>query len=149
MKKSILTFVLCTLSLCTFSQEAFYIYRNDGDFNGFFYDEVQEMRYSKLALDSTEHEQYVTYEVVLADTIYRIPLATIDSIGFQQPEIKFNPKVKFIEKDGYSPYIELSGFVIGWGVEKQAYYFRNLPDNMVPQAGDVLIPFEHDLRISF
>lgn len=144
MKKSILTFVLCTLSLCTFSQEAFYIYRNDGDFNGFFYDEVQEMRYSKLALDSTEHEQYVTYEVVLADTIYRIPLATIDSIGFQQPEIKFNPKVKFIEKDGYSPYIELSGFAWGWGVEKQAYYFRNLPDNMVPQVGDVLIGLSSD-----
>ena len=144
MKKSILTFVLCTLSLCTFSQEAFYIYRNDGDFNGFFYDEVQEMRYSKLALDSTEHEQYVTYEVVLADTIYRIPLATIDSIGFQQPEIKFNPKVKFIEKDGYSPYIYLSGFVMGWGVEKQTYYFRNLPDNMVPQAGDVLIGLSSD-----
>ena len=144
MKKSILTFVLCTLSLCTFSQEAFYIYRNDGDFNGFFYDEVQEMRYSKLALDSTEHEQYVTYEVVLADTIYRIPLATIDSIGFQQPEIKFNPKVKFIEKDGYSPYIYLSGFVFGWGVEKQTYCFRNLPDNMVPQAGDVLIGLSSD-----
>lgn len=144
MKKSILTFVLCTLSLCTFSQEAFYIYRNDGDFNGFFYDEVQEMRYSKLALDSTEHEQYVTYEVVLADTIYRIPLATIDSIGFQQPEIKFNPKVKFIEKDGYSPYIPLSDFVWGWGVEKQAYYFRNLPDNMVPQVGDVLIGLSSD-----
>lgn len=144
MKKSILTFVLCTLSLCTFSQEAFYIYRNDGDFNGFFYDEVQEMRYSKLALDSTEHEQYVTYEVVLADTIYRIPLATIDSIGFQQPEIKFNPKVKFIEKDGYSPYIYLSCFVTGWGVEKQTYHFRNLPDNMVPQAGDVLIGLSSD-----
>lgn len=144
MKKSILTFALCTLSLCTFSQEAFYIYRNDGDFNGFFYDEVQEMRYSKLALDYTEHEQYVTYEVVLADTIYRIPLATIDSIGFQQPEIKFNPKVKFIEKDGYSPYIELSGFAWGGGVEKQAYYFRNLPDNMVPQAGDVLIGLSSD-----
>lgn len=144
MKKSILTFVLCTLSLCTFSQEAFYIYRNDGDFNGFFYDEVQEMRYSKLALDSTEHEQYVTYEVVLADTIYRIPLATIDSIGFQQPEIKFNPKVKFIEKDGYSPYIDPRGFVMGWGVEKQSYYFRNLPDNMVPQVGDVLIGLSSD-----
>ena len=144
MKKSILTFVLCTLSLCTFSQEAFYIYRNDGDFNGFFYDEVQEMRYSKLALDFTEHEQYVTYEVVLADTIYRIPLATIDSIGFQQPEIKFNPKVKFIEKDGYSPYIYLSCFVTGWGVEKQTYHFRNLPDNMVPQAGDVLIGLSSD-----
>ena len=29
------------------AQEAFYIYRNDNDFNGFFYDEVKEMRQSK------------------------------------------------------------------------------------------------------
>ena len=54
MRRSILTFVLCTLCLCSFSQEAFYIYRNDGDFNGFFYDEVVEMRYSKIGFDSIE-----------------------------------------------------------------------------------------------
>ncbi len=97
MRRSILTFVLCTLCLCSFSQEAFYIYRNDGDFNGFFYDEVVEMRYSKLALDSVEYEQYVTYEVELADTVYRIPLTAIDSIGFQQPEIIINPDVRHMD----------------------------------------------------
>ena len=49
MRRSILTLVLCTLCLCPlFSQEAFYIYRNDGDFNGFFYDEVVEMRLHRL-----------------------------------------------------------------------------------------------------
>ena len=82
------------------AQEAFYIYRNDGDFNGFFYDEVVEMRYSKIGVDSVENDMFVTYEVELADTMYRIPLAAIDSIGFQQPEIKFNPRVKFIGKCG-------------------------------------------------
>ena len=85
MRRSILILALCSLFLAPLmAQDAFYIYRNDSDFNGFFYDEVQEMRYSKIALDSTEYEQYVTYEVVLADTTYRIPLASIDSIGFQQ-----------------------------------------------------------------
>ena len=144
-RKAFLVCVLCSV-FCTplFAQEAFYIYRNDGNFHGFFYDEVVQMNYSKIGLDSVEYEQYVTYEVELADTTYRIPLASIDSIGFQQPEIKFNPRVKFIEKDGYSPYVDLSTFVIGWGVEKQTYYFRNLPDNMVPQAGDVLIGLSSD-----
>lgn len=137
MKKIILAFVLCTLSISPlFSQEAFYIYRNDGDFNGFFYDEVVEMRYSKIALDSTEREQYVTYEVELADTIYRIPLAAIDSIGFQQPEIKLNPKVKFIEQEGMSPYLrDVSGTCMA---------FENLPTNMVPQVGDVWIGLNSD-----
>ena len=67
--------------------KAFYVYRNDGDFNGFFYDQVQEMRYSKIDLEGVEHEEYVIQEVLTSDSLYRIPLAAIDSIGFQQPEI--------------------------------------------------------------
>ena len=136
MRKLILTFVLGTLCLGAFSQEAFYIYRNDGDFNGFFYDEVVEMRQSKIGVDSIEYDRWVTQEVVLADTIYRIPLAAIDSIGFQQPEIKINPKVKFIERDGYSPYVSnLSETFIG---------FQNLPAHLVPQVGDILIGLPTD-----
>lgn len=42
------------------AQEAFYIYRNDGDFNGFFYDEVIEMRQSKIGVDSIEYDKWVT-----------------------------------------------------------------------------------------
>ena len=139
MRKIILAFVLCTLSLCPlFSQEAFYIYRNDGDFNGFFYDEVVEMRYSKIALDSVEHDNYVMYEVELADTTYRIPLAAIDSIGFQQPEIKFNSRVKFMEQEGLCPYF------LGCGNTDSEFLFQNLPAHLVPQVGDVLIGLPTD-----
>ena len=119
------------------AQEAFYIYRNDGDFNGFFYDEVIEMRQSKIGVDSIEYEQWVTQEVVLEDTIYRIPLAAIDSIGFQQPEIKFNPKVRFMERDGYSQYFkyQINGAVV----------FRDeLPADMELKVGDVLIGLPSD-----
>ena len=136
MRKLILTFVLGTLCLCAFSQEAFYIYRNDGDFNGFFYDEVIEMRQSKFGVDSIEYDRWVTQEVVLADTIYRIPLAAIDSIGFQQPEIKFNPRVKFMEQEGLCPYVITAN---EFGVT-----FQDLPANLVPREGDVLIGLPSD-----
>lgn len=136
MRKLILTFVLGTLCLGAFSQEAFYIYRNDGDFNGFFYDEVIEMRQSKIGVDSIEYDKWVTQEVVLADTIYRIPLAAIDSIGFQQPEIKLNPKVKFVERDGYSPYLTM--------VRERYVAFENLPANLKLHEGDVLIGLPTD-----
>lgn len=136
MRKLILTFVLGTLSLCAFSQEAFYIYRNDGDFNGFFYDEVIEMRQSKISVDSIEYDQWVTQEVVLEDTIYRIPLAAIDSIGFQQPEIKLNPRVKFIEQEGMSPYMR--------GVSVTSMSLENLPADKIPQIGDVWIGLKTD-----
>lgn len=128
------------------AQEAFYIYRNDGDFHGFFYDEVVEMRYSKLALDSVEYEQYVTYEVELADTTYRIPLAAIDSIGFQQPEIKLNPKVRFMERDGLIPYfIEVCA---SYSYGQTAYIcldFTDMPANMAPQVDDVIIGLPTDV----
>ncbi len=140
--RSIFVFILYSLSAAVFTpikaQDAFYIYRNDGDFNGFFYDEVKEMRYSKLALDSTEQEQYVTYEVVLADTIYRIPLTAIDSIGFQQPEIRFNPKAHFLVRDGYEPYLNT--------VKINGCTFKDLPSNLPIQVGDVLIGLPSDPR---
>ena len=136
MRKLILTFVLGTLCLCAFSQEAFYIYRNDGDFNGFFYDEVVEMRQSKIGVDSIEYDKWVTQEVVLADTIYRIPLAAIDSIGFQQPEIKFNPKAKFLEREGMCSYV--------FYASESSVEFQDLPIHLIPQVGDVLIGLPND-----
>lgn len=72
------------------AQEAFYIYRNDGLFDGFFFDDIVRMGYSKFDLDSVEHDVYVVQEIETADTLCRIPLAAIDSIGFQQPEIILN-----------------------------------------------------------
>ena len=85
------------------AQEAFYIYRNDGDFNGFFYDEVKSMGYSKFDLDGIEHDVYVVQEIETEDSIYRIPLSAIDSIGFQQPEIRFSEKFHNFDALGILP----------------------------------------------
>lgn len=133
-------FVIGLLLIGSFAQaqEAFYIYRNDGDFNGFFYDEVQEMRYSKIGVDSVENDRWVTYEVVLADTTYRIPLSSIDSIGFQQPEIKFNPRAHFLVRDGYEPYLS--------AVKINGCTFMDLPANLPIEVGDVLIGLPTDPR---
>ncbi|MBP5361145.1 MAG: BACON domain-containing protein [Bacteroidaceae bacterium] len=114
--------------------EAFYIYRNDGDFDGFFCDQVQEIRYSKLDLDSVEWTEYVVQEVVTADSIYRIPLAAIDSVGFVQPEIKFNPKVRHMDMLGMSQYVI--------AVDSMTLLFsNNLPQSLMPHEGDVLLGF--------
>ena len=88
------------------AQDAFYVYRNDGEFNGFFYDDIVRMGVSKYDLDSIEHEEYVVQDIETADSIYRIPLAAIDSIGFQQPEIVLNPKAKDIGAQGLYDYMK-------------------------------------------
>lgn len=137
-----LSFWLLALSFVN-AQEAFYIYRNDGNFNGFFYDEVVEMRQSKISVDSIEYDHWVTQEVVLADTIYRIPLSAIDSIGFQQPEIKLNPRIRWVEQDGYSPYLTS---VLGLSTDSPRCGFVNLPTNMIPKVGDVFIGLPTDSK---
>ena len=132
MRRSIILLALCSLFLAPLmAQEAFYIYRNDGDFNGFFYDEVVEMRYSKLDFDSVEHANYVIYEVELADTLYRIPLAAIDSVSFIQPEIIINPKVRHMDLLGMTPHA-----VSRW--KQQLSFDATLPAELMPQVGDVL-----------
>ena len=59
MKRLILSLLLLAGLTSLQAQEAFYIYRNDGEFNGFFYDDVKSMRLSKTDLDLTERDEYV------------------------------------------------------------------------------------------
>ena len=128
--------VNCQLSIVNSAsaQEAFYIYRNDGDLNAFFFDEVKSMSYSKIDFEGVEHDKYVMQEVETKDSLYRIPLAVIDSIGFQQPDIILNPKLKMMDEDGLTEYIH-----IRWS--DRITFKETLPESMRPQVGDVLVGF--------
>lgn len=81
--------------------QAFYIYQNDGHFDGFFYDEIEKMSFSFLDTLGVEHDEIVSQEIFTADSVYRIMLSAIDSIGFVQPETKYGPQVFIKDKDPY------------------------------------------------
>ena len=85
--------LMAMASVSVHAQDAFYVYQNDGHFDGFFYDEVEKIRYSKTDTLGFEHEVFVSQEIVTADSTYRFMLTAIDSIGFVQPEIIFNPQL--------------------------------------------------------
>ena len=76
-----------TLAVASFlpanAQDAFFVYRNDGQFNAFFNDEIDSIVCSNIDLDSIVHEEFVVQEFHTPDSIYRIPIASIDSVGFQ------------------------------------------------------------------
>ena len=99
-------FIVCILSLFTSSalaqdeNAAFYIYQNDGHFNGFFYDEVEKITYSRVDTAGIEWDDYVSQEIVTEDSTYRIMLSAIDSVGFVQPEVKMNPRVHEVNIEG-------------------------------------------------
>ena len=84
--------------------EAFYIYRNDGGFNAFFRDEVDSIAYSHYDADSVYYDDNVTQLVYTDDSLYRIPLAAIDSVSFVQPETIVSDDVFPLTAD-HSPYI--------------------------------------------
>lgn len=134
----LLFIVQCTMCISGLqAQEAFYVYRNDGDFNGFFYDEIVRMGYSKVDFKGEEHDEYVIQEIETADSLYRIPLCAIDSISFVQPEIRFNPRLKVMDGS------ELANYYIGSGInynnEKIISFNADLPEKLTPVIGDVLI----------
>lgn len=117
---------------------AFYIYQSDGHFDGFFYDQVKEIRYSKLDLEGYEHNSYVCQEIVTPDSTYRIMLEAIDSVSFYQPEIIYNPKLRNMQKEGMLAYLSAK--------DGQTLTFSgSLPDDKKPRVGDVLVSYEYDL----
>lgn len=132
------------------AQEAFYVYRNDGDFNGFFYDQVVRMEYSKVDIYGNEHDAYVVQEIETVDSLYRIPLAVIDSIGFQQPEIILNPRLKNIEELGWRNYlVSINKFYYQGKQVRQITLRPSIPKNLLPEVGDVLVFFDEEFIRDF
>ena len=125
--------------------QAFYIYQNDGHFDGFFYDEIEKMSFSFLDTLGVEHDEIVSQEIITADSTYRIMLSAIDSIGFQQPEMVFNPQAHIRMAD---PELDSEADREFWN------YIYEFPDNYIcsfssdmptairPKVGDVLVNFD-------
>lgn len=116
--------------------EAFYIYQNDGRFDGFFYDQVKQIRYSRLDMLGIEHDRYVSQEIVTEDSVYRIMLTAIDSVSYVQPEIKFAKEVRFMRDEGMMAYyLSISK------PNEDSFLLRfsdSMPVALQPKVGDVL-----------
>ena len=85
-------------------QYAIYNYRNDGDFNAWMNIDVEKITYSCSGLDGVEHDDIVVQEVWTPDSVYRIPISAIDSIGFRAPKIEYQDNVFHIT-EAHLPYI--------------------------------------------
>ncbi len=113
---------------------AFYIYQNDSHFDGFFYDQVKSMSYSKIDTLGREHDIYVTQEIVTNDSTYHIMLTSIDSVSFIQPDVRYNPKLVRMDDNGMVDYVcEGSGMTLK--------FYNTMPEGMRPHVGDVLASF--------
>ena len=86
------------------NQYAIYNYRNDGDFNAWLNIDVDSITYSCIDMLGVEHDDVVVQEVWTPDSVYRIPISAIDSLGFHAPETEFKTGV-FIIDEKHLPYI--------------------------------------------
>ena len=145
MKKFLLSTILALTAATVGAQDAFYIYQNDGHFDGFFYDEVQKISYSKIDTLGFEHEDYVSQEIITADSVYRIMLTAIDSVGFVQPETKLNPHVYIKQASGENEIFFSYMYHFDSGGDEEIIVFYT-DDEMTwlpkPQVGDVYVDFD-------
>ena len=95
MKRMILPLLLlAAVATRTLAQnDAMYIYRNDGEFNAFLKADIDSIAQSHYDADSVYHADWQMQVVYTPDSIYRIPLATIDSVSFIAPPAIINDKV--------------------------------------------------------
>ncbi len=114
------------------AQDALYIFRNDGQFNAFFWGDIQRFAYSKVDTLGVEHDDYVVQEVYALDSVFRIPVSAIDSIAFVTPENK-------VKSDVFQPGSQIGDYIVA---SDSLYWIRlapGTPQALIPKKGDKLL----------
>lgn len=114
-------------------QDALYIYRNDGGFNAFFFDDIERFEYSNIDTTGVAHDEMVVQEVYALDSLFRIPLSAIDSIGFVTPETVYKKDVAHTTES------EMWNYVIGSDSATVFVLATNTPKTLVPEVGDKIV----------
>ena len=114
-----------------FAQDVIYVYRNDGEFNAFFKEEVDSITYSNFDLDSIYNQDVKTQVVYTADSVYRIPLEVIDSVSFFAPPTIVNKDVFPLTAahDAYLSDADTTSFTLA----------LNTPKDMIPSKGNIVV----------
>lgn len=118
-------------SMVLAQNDAMYIYRNDGVINAFLKTDIDSIRHSPLDLDSMMHAENVTQEVWTVDSVYRIPLAAIDSVSFVTPPTVYKNDVTRLEYNLLDYIIGADGLTLKLK--------PNTPVIIVPTKGDKLV----------
>ena len=105
MKKLFITLLLASAAVVGMAQdigEAFYIYRNDGQFNAFFCEDVDSIAYSYYDTEGNCYDEVVSQVVYTRDSVFLIPLAAVDSVAFKVNDIKVSQDYVSMDSEGYT-----------------------------------------------
>ena len=113
------------------SQSGLINWQNNGDFNAFLYGEVDSITYSRIDLDSVLHPNVVVQEIWTPDSVYRIPIATLDSVSFKAPETIEKPGIFHITEWHYN-------YVTGT-TESSVTFDASIPEDSLPADSQVVV----------
>ncbi len=141
MKNLLLTIVIGAVVTGAYSENRTMFVHHNGTVTPIFYAEIDSMRVSTLALDSVQTSIPTVHEVWTPDSIYRIEIASIDSITFQSPKpIAVSNAVDLSGE--LAPYITgCEYFDLGessTGYQLKLNLKSDTPTNLIPQPGTLL-----------
>lgn len=139
MKHTIRYIVFCLVSLCAFgmqAQRSFRVHKSDGNMQSFFYSSLDSITFSKTDLNGVSHDNVVVQEFHTTDSVYRIPLADIDSVAFTVPPTVYKPDAVKIEGQ-LRQYVVRADSLTLW-------LQGNTPENIIPKNGSNIVTLECD-----
>ena len=113
------------------NQYAVYIYRNDNDFNAHLNIDVESIRFSAVGTDSIWYDNALVQEVWTADTVYRTPIAAVDSITFEAPRPIMRDNIYVVNESnvGYVTYSD----------DNTIRFMASTPAALLPVQGQVIV----------
>lgn len=139
MKHTIRYIAFCLVSLCAFgmqAQRSFRVHKSDGNMQSFFYSSLDSITFSKTDLNGVSHDNVVVQEFHTTDSVYRIPLADIDSVAFTVPPTVYKPDAVKIEGQ-LRQYVVRADSLTLW-------LQGNTPENIIPKNGSNIVTLECD-----
>ena len=113
------------------NQYAIYNYRNDGNFNAWLNIDVDSITYSCIDMLGVEHDDVVVQEVWTPDSVYRIPLNAIDSLGFHAPEPIMRDGLFYLREYHASHTVGIDSLIL--------YFDTSIRNDSLPAIGQVVL----------
>lgn len=133
MKRLFLTFLMILSIIATYADvpKALFVYGKEGSPRAFFYDDIVKLTLSRTDTNDIQHEKYVSQEIHTVDSIYRIPLVDIDSIGFHPLPTILHPGVSRLTENFEKYILSLD--------ENDIHLSKSIPASLIPSVGSKLV----------
>jgi hypothetical protein len=139
MRKTLISLLMTVMTITAAAQtvgDKMFIYYGGRVSDGFIPSEIDSIVYSNYDNDSIWYDDVVTQVIYTPDSVYRFPLAQIDSISFVRPATIYKSGAIVLEGEIRQYITSTDGFNLTLA--------PNTPSRLIPQVGDRLVTMNPD-----